>query len=275
MNTISRVLDAAQRTLARMPAMVRLAVLIRNQCRCIIKYHLAESPDVNETGEVWLREVLAPQCFSFVDVGANIGDWLSDVRTQKHGAPLRALAFEPSTSAFERLSARFGGDPQVTLVNCALADMPGEAQFFEEDAAGKGSSIVADFNRSSGVNRAVKVSTLDDEIASRGWDGIDFLKIDAEGYDFRVLKGALALLAGQRIGVLQFEYNRSWQLAGDTLFAAMALLKSHGYEVYVLKRDGVFTLNYKLYEEYYEYSNYVAVSPRFSSAIRLHYRGTI
>ena len=276
MKNLARALaDRAQRMLARSSLAVRLAVLLRNQCRCVIKYHLAESPDVNETGEVWLRHAVAARCSMFVDVGANVGDWLAQVALEKGAQPFRAIAFEPSASAFERLSARFASDSRVTLKPCAVGDAPGELEFFEERAAGKGSSLVAGFSSVETFKRSVGVVRLDDEIATAGWDRIDFLKIDAEGYDLRVLTGAQGLLRQKRVGIVQFEYNRSWQLAGDTLFSAMKLLNECGYEVFVLKRDGLYTLNYALYEEYFEYSNFVALAPPFLGLKAEHFRGTI
>jgi FkbM family methyltransferase len=255
--------------------MVRLAILVRNQCRCIIKYRLAESPDVNQTGEVWLRRAIAPQASYFVDVGANVGDWLGEVAEVKAGGEFHALAFEPSSSAFERLAQRFGGNPNVTLKNAAAGDAPGHAEFFEEYEAGKGSSLVSGFVSTAGFKRAVPVVCLDDEVRALGWDRIDFLKIDAEGYDMRVISGARALLEQQRIGAVQFEYNRSWQLAGDTLYSAISFLERFGYETFVLKRDGLYTLNYALYEEYFEYSNFVALAPRFTELKADWFRGTI
>lgn len=255
--------------------MVRLAVLVRNQCRCIIKYHLAESPEVNETGEVWLRRAISPNASHFVDVGANIGEWLAEIALLKAGSDFHAAAYEPSQSAFVKLSERFGGDGHVILKNCAAGDRAGKVEFFEEQAAGKGSSIVSDFVSAAGFKRSVEVVPLDDEIPALGWDCIDFLKIDAEGYDMRVMAGARKLFERQCIGIVQFEYNRAWQLAGDTLYSAMRFLRECGYEVYVLKRDGLYSLNYALYEEYFEYSNFVALSPRFTDLKTAYYRGTI
>jgi len=254
---------------------VRLAVLVRNQCRCIIKYHLAESPDVNDTGEVWLRREAVRRCASFVDVGANVGEWLAEIVREKRLAQFSAIAFEPSESAFQRLEQRFANDPRIEIVNQALGDAIGSADFFEEQHAGKGSSIVAQFTRTPGTARTVDVTTLDEEIARRNWEHVDFLKIDAEGYDLRVLRGARELLAGRRIGVVQFEYNRAWQLAGDTLFGALTLLRSFGYDVYVLRRDGLYTLDYARYEEYFEYSNFVGFSPAYHDIVNAYYRGVI
>ena len=275
MNGIQRVLDFGQRQVARSPFLVRVAVLIRNQCRCVIKYHLAESPDVNQTGEVWLRKMVAPQCFSFIDVGANVGEWLAAIVAEKGTQQFAALAFEPSSSAFTSLQKRFAGDARIELVEAAAGDAPGQAEFFEEYDSGKGSSIVSDFNRATGTRRTIDVTTLDREVAKRAWNAVDYLKIDAEGYDLRVLRGSSSLLQQQRVGIVQFEYNRAWQLAGDTLYGALSLLKGYGYETYVLKRDGLYTLNYMLYEEYFEYSNFVAVSPKFAELLKGTYRGVI
>lgn len=264
-----------QRAAARSRLLVRLAILVRNQCRCIIKYHLAESPDVNQTGEVWLRQAVASRCTFIVDVGANVGEWLAAIARDKGSVQFSALAFEPSASAFSQLAQRFANDSRIELIHQAAADTAGTAQFFEERDAGKGSTMVAAFSRAAGAMRSITVTTLDEEIARRNWQRVDFLKIDAEGYDLRVLRGAHALLRERRIGIVQFEYNRSWQLAGDTLFAAIGLLRECGYDVYVLKRDGLYTLDYTLYEEYFEYSNYAAFSPQFADVARSHFRGTI
>jgi hypothetical protein len=105
----------------------------------------------------------------------------------------------------------------------------------------------------------VDVTTLDAEIDRRGWSGVDFLKVDTEGYDLHVLKGAQGLLGRGSIGCIQFEYNRQWALACSTLAGAYALLEENAYEVFLLKPDGLWRLSYARYGEYFNYSNFVAV----------------
>src|SRR5688572_29347927 len=55
------------------------AVAIRNQCRSVIRAHLAEGPDARTNGEsLLLHHVISTQNdrpFVFFDVGANVGDW--------------------------------------------------------------------------------------------------------------------------------------------------------------------------------------------------------
>ena len=57
---------------------------------------------------------------------------------------------------------------------------------------------------------------------------MDFLKIDAEGYDYLALCGATTLLREQRIGFIQFEYNSPWTLAGCTLAKALSFMEAFG-----------------------------------------------
>jgi len=258
---VARALDLFQRGAGRSDFAVRFAIALRNQCRCVIKYHLAESPDARETGERWLVQRVAGYGDRFVDVGANVGDWLGMARTARAGGAFAALAFEPSSSAFAELERRFDSDSSIVLSNVALGSGSGSLAFFEEPNAGRGSTLVADFMRTSGSTRTVSVTTLDAALREAGWDRVDLLKVDAEGYDLQVLRGAHEALAGRSIGVVQFEYNRAWQLAGDTLRAAYLLLEPYGYRIFVLKRDGLYTLNYLRYEEYFEYTNFVAVAP--------------
>ncbi|HEX8806893.1 MAG TPA: FkbM family methyltransferase [Candidatus Aquilonibacter sp.] len=266
------IVDRLQRLAAKSPLLVRLAVAVRNQCRCVIKYHLAESPDALESGERWLVERVASYGERFIDVGSNIGDWLGMVQESMQGRTFAALAFEPSCSAYKALEGRFRGEPRITLFNVALGSAPGSLAFFEEPDAGRGSTLVADFMRTQGTTRTVTITTLDAALNQVGWTHADFLKIDAEGYDLQVLRGACEALAAREFGVLQFEYNRAWQLTGDTLRGAYMLLEANGYRIFVLKRDGLYTLNYLRYEEYFEYTNFVAIAPeqiaRFEDRIR-------
>ncbi|MGC2129702.1 MAG: FkbM family methyltransferase, partial [Candidatus Aquilonibacter sp.] len=228
-----------------------------------------------DTGERWLVQRVASYGGRFVDVGANVGDWLGMVRASLTGRPFAALAFEPSVSAFEELQRRYGADSGIVLSNIALGSEAGSLAFIEEPDAGRGSTLVAEFMRTRGTTRTVTVATLDAALRDAGWSHVDLLKIDAEGYDLQVMRGARESIASRSIGVIQFEYNRAWQLAGDTLRAAYMLLESSGYRVFVLKRDGLYTLDYLRYEEYFEYTNFVAIAPQQIGAFEDRQRGVI
>jgi hypothetical protein len=104
----------------------------------------------------------------------------------------------------------------------------------------------------------VRVSTLDTEIAERKIASVDLLKIDAEGFDFHVLRGSEDSLNKQKINVIQFEYNSPWIESGATLAGAYAFLQARGYGVFLLRGPSLFRIDPNYVGEYFRYSNFVA-----------------
>lgn len=252
---------AGARRLGRHARAVRMSIGLRNLAQMVVASSLTDGLDPAGNGERRLVDALGPRCRVIVDVGANRGDWSAEI-LDRAGADARALLFEPGEDALARLEARFGGDPRVEVVAAAVADRPGRTTFYEEPAAGEQSSLVRREAPESAIAHEVTVTTLDDALDARGVGLVDLLKIDAEGYDLHVLRGAERSLAAQAIAVVQFEYNRPWMFARSTLGEALALLTRHGYEVSVLKGDGLHPIDYEACREYFAYSNFVAASPR-------------
>lgn len=254
---------------------VSVAIKIEHQCQAIIRAHLNDGIEFERNGEYLLVSAIAPTAHVFVDVGANVGAW-SQRFAQLMQEPGFGLLVEPSPEALARLSTLVPAlKCGAVVVDAAAADRVGEATFFVEPWAGETSSLVP--GCSSQGARAVKVrmTTIDREVASRGIEFIDFLKIDAEGFDLKVLLGARDILSAGRVGIVQFEYNSSWAQSGSTLAEAIRTLTGYGYEVFLLKADGLYKVTYQLYGEYFGYSNYVAVSPHQSARIESLRRGQI
>lgn len=88
---------------------------------------------------------------------------------------------------------------------------------------------------------------------------IDFMKIDTEGAEFSVLKGAKKLLEAHNIDTIQFEYGGCCIDAGTTLRALYDFLKERGYEIYLIYPDGLLHISEWIDElENFKYSNYIA-----------------
>lgn len=268
----ARLIGSLQRFAGRTPWLLRLAVRLRNQCQCVIGYAFAESNAIADDGEAALIAALAPQARLVVDVGANVGDWSGEVLRQAPGC--RALLFDASRSAVRALAERFAG-ANVEIVHMGLADAPGSLEFFEEPQAGKTSSFTSGFSLPDAARTVVAVSTVAEQMKARGIDAIDMLKIDTEGYDMRVLRGAEPLFAAGKVGIVQFEYNQPWALAGGTLGEAVGFLTGRGYRVFALKSAGLFTFDYARYGEFFGYANFVAVSERLLPKLSGLVRGAI
>jgi FkbM family methyltransferase len=221
-----------------------------------------DSSTIKLNGEALLAETVLPHLNSFVDVGANRGEWV-EIVLDKLDREITGLLYEPNSFAYEQLSDRFCHVEGLVIKNLAIGEKEGQKVFYENRKASNLSSLVSANDRDA-IEKLVNITTLDDEASKHGLTQIDFLKIDTEGYDLHVLKGAENLLSHQNIGVVQFEYNRNWVNAGSTLRHAINFLESFGYRVFLLKANGMYQFQYDWYGEYYEYSNFVAVSSKFS-----------
>ena len=263
MPILDGLLGTAQKKLSRSRLAVFAARMIRNQAEMVLQWYLGEDNKREANGEWELIAEVAPSLGSFIDVGANVGDW-SDLFLRSGQGQKRGILIEPSGSAFAKLQTRFRKNAQVRVIRAAVSDEIGEASFYEEDDAGETSSLL-DFSHPQGrVTDLVRVplTTVDHEVTAAGWASVDMLKIDTEGYDFHVIRGAKCLLDRQAIGLLQFEYGGGWAHAGSTLAAALTFLQNRHYKVFLIRTTGLHPLNYQRWGEYYRTSNYLAVSPK-------------
>lgn len=153
---------------------------------------------------------LAPRLVGGVvlDVGANAGHYARCVRRFAPNA--RIWAFEPHPVTFRALEAAVR-DLGIVPQALALGDVAGAMQL--HDFAGEEGSTQASLSADSiglysGPMTAhdVRVTTLDDWLAAEGLDEVALLKIDTEGYDLNVLKGASQALRDRRIRRIQFEF---------------------------------------------------------------------
>lgn len=160
--------------------------------------------DVQQLSMRWNRPIDV-----FFDVGANDGGTAQKAR---HTFPsARIFAFEPHPITFAALQANTAHLGNVSLHQLALGSETTEAEMFEFDLSTV-NSLVPDANyarRFPSDPRRVKVqcSTLDGFCADLQIENIDVLKIDTEGFDLQVLKGASASLHRGSIHFVLVEFN--------------------------------------------------------------------
>lgn len=267
-------LNLIQQKLSKSQPLVNVFIKLRNQANMIIGYSLGESPDHRLNGEENLLRSLAPHCHTFVDVGANVGGW-TELFSQYCPNDYKALLFEPGQAAFSVLFEKFSDVSSIVMLQMAVGSESGKISFFEEPNAGVKSSIVQNFASRDAVKIEVEVTRLDVAIHDQGWDFVDYVKIDTEGFDYQVLVGMKDLLKKGEIGFIQFEYNQPWANTSSTLLGAFNLLKEYGYSHYLIRSDGLYELDYSKYHEYFRYSNFLAVAPERDYLVKHLFCGTI
>lgn len=129
-----------------------------------------------------------------VDVGARVDTDYIDLRPG-----IKLHAFEPHPEFFKELKEAVGGRPNVYLNNYGLSDEEGEMPYSDQLQAYKGGEAPT-----SSWGRTLPLKTLDWYIEENGITSIDFLKVDVEGYDYKVLLGAKKALTLSRF--VQYEY---------------------------------------------------------------------
>lgn len=139
--------------------------------------------------EVRLVLALLPEDGVFVDVGAYFG-WYSLVVARERPRA-RVLALEPVPASFARLeeNRRANGISRVTALRLALGAAESTAEMALPPAANGGSAHLA-APAEGGARERVRVSTLDRVVADERLPRVDVVKVDVEGAEVEVLRGA-------------------------------------------------------------------------------------
>jgi FkbM family methyltransferase len=140
--------------------------------------------------------------FVFFDVGCGIGSY-SMVAALK--APGLVHAFEPMRAGYNTIQKNLranGLETRVKLNACGLSNWQGIGRMQEVENM-FGSFVIPDGYQEESV--AVQLTTLDAYCLDQSIDRIDVLKIDVEGHEPEVLKGASRMLAEGRIHVMIIE----------------------------------------------------------------------
>lgn len=172
-----------------------------------------------------------------LDIGANSGQFAEFLRSDV-GYRKRIVSFEPLSSAFALLKAKADGDPHLDALNFALGDIDGQSEI---NVAGNSySSSLLDMLPSHlksapesiyDGKETVEVKKLDtvfENYCSK--ENRVYMKIDTQGFESKVLKGAEASL--QRIDSVQLEMSLVPLYKGELLFNELyELMEGKGYSL--------------------------------------------
>ena len=214
-----------------------------------------------ESGEAALLKRLRrerPNISLIIDVGANVGGWAKEAARTWPQAQIHA--FEPAAETFAELAAATH-HLNVVSVNAALSDAPGEAilhsvtgesgltSLYDRDLAVHGITMTA--------GESVRLIRLDDYAAENDIDHIDFLKIDAEGHDLAVIKGAANLIQRGAIDLIQFEFGGA-NIDSRTYLRDFVRFLEPQFRISRLLVDGLEPLVYGETEEVFVTCNFIA-----------------
>lgn len=167
--------------------------------------------DMFTNGERRIVEEWLQKSVTVMDVGANVGEW-SRLALSINPA-INLHCFEPCLSTYQEL---IKNDFPVNVVSnqFGLSSSERNAELFIfENHSGLNSiyrreGLEAGYHLAPQSNReTVRLTTLDQYCTGARITLIDFMKVDVEGHELEVFKGASQLLSNNSIRFIQFEYG--------------------------------------------------------------------
>lgn len=197
-----------------------------------------------------LRDFLRPG-MTFLDVGANVG-YFSLLAASLVGRRGAVVSYEPTPEVARRLreNASLNGFA-IQVREGAVADEEGSLTFFKGRSDSEGNSLYPDFATSPSFN--VPAFTLDAEAARLGLQAVHMIKIDAEGAEPRVLRGARQVIERFKPVMLIEGNQRKLVEGGASIPQLRSQLHDMGYTTETLEcaasADWGITLNLLAYPD--------------------------
>jgi len=188
----------------------------------------------NEPETHWFidRVLACGGVFQFIEVGANVGEFVLDYADRTSISHL--IAFEPQPEQFKSLVelVRLNNFQKVKLFEAAVSEQPGVVHFNipGHNTAGAGISM---------AGAEVNCTTLDDSELDQALPCI--LLMDVEGHELSVMKGGRNFIQ-QNHPIIIFEYNH----VSKQYFSIEAVQTELGkaYSIYRLNRNGYLDLDF-------------------------------
>lgn len=226
-----------------------------------MNYDRGHIPELS--GEKYVLQLLAKKITStplyLFDLGANKGQY-SQLAYTVLGDRCCIFAFEPSLKAFEILKQQ---NIPLKAYNLGLGSQKQVAQVYYDEEGSVRASLYpigrndGYTNTSLDKSHAIELTTIDIFCLENQITQIDFLKIDVEGHELEVLKGANDMIAKGAVKYIQFEFGNIAIESRIFLKDFFTILKN--YKIYRILQNGLFEIHYKEEYEIFLTTNYLAV----------------
>ena len=239
----SRLISWRARCLLQKPAIVNfpkwnVRMFLPAEWRGIAKLVFAFREDY-EPEMAYLDKILSAGQV-FVDVGANLGIYTLPA-SKIVGKRGRVLAFEPSAQSFPLLAKNIAlnGLTNVLAFPVALAQKNGRAWLHRGPNPGLNSMGKDPSWKEQGEE--IVTESLDQALQQARIDRVDLIKMDVQGAEELVLRGASKTLTSARPVIIFEIWPEGTALLDLPPYGAWELLESVGYEFFVVRRGEMYT----------------------------------
>lgn len=165
---------------------------------------------------------------NIIDVGANVGDTVLNIGLKD----AFYLCIEGNEEFAKLIQYNLKHRYNYSIETCYLTDNPNEKNYRPETTNGTNRLVLSDNNHYEG---GVFTQTLDKLIDAKYKDRIfDLIKIDTDGFDFKVIRGAIQILKRWKPLVF-FEWDKAYcKEQGEEPLSIFPILDNLGYSDCIL-----------------------------------------
>jgi FkbM family methyltransferase len=167
------------------------------------------------------------------DVGSNFG-WYTTLFAELAGDRGKVHAFEPSPATYSKLQKNIGlnnAQNRVVTNPCAVSDREGTTQIHVFSKRSHACASLSTLGDDDYEAFDTPLTSLNQYITTHGINRVDFLKIDVEGSELSVLKGASDLLSSPSAPPMVIEINdEASRSFGYTCEQIWEQLCNYGYD---------------------------------------------
>jgi FkbM family methyltransferase len=192
--------------------------------------------------------------FIVLDIGANIGKWASSALTIDNR--IYVYSFEIVPEFYEKLS-KIDFNGRLKSYNIGLSDSDSTIQIY---VSGFGAGIHKEGNQNKNFYQInCQLTHADTFILKNINEKIDFIKIDVDGMELKVLKGLSNTMERCR-PIVQFEHSEYNYKEGDIFKMFFQFFASRGYKLYIVSENNIYKIDkYMKFYELFMNKNILAV----------------
>jgi FkbM family methyltransferase len=164
-----------------------------------------------------------------IDIGAHIGRY-TIVSSKLVGKTGKVVAIEADLDTFQLLkrNVALNNLTNILPLNIAVFSTKTRIKLFEQSASAKYNSLILSRAKQTEKYTEINADTLDSILELNGIGQVDWIKIDVEGAEFEVLKGATKILSSGNIDLLIEIHNVGDSSHYDNI---VDFLKQYNYEI--------------------------------------------
>lgn len=183
---------------------------------------------MNDTGYLSVLTDIK-KAHNILDIGANIGT------TSLYFASLNTkagiYAFEPHPDIFKRAheNIQLNSFSNIQLINLGLGEKKESLKLYEVNEHNPGMNRIIAEDRNMAF-KVIHVDTLDQMVKDKNISGIDFIKLDVEGFEYAVLKGGKETLVKEKPLLFIELDDNNLKENNSSAKELISLLENYGYK---------------------------------------------